>query len=278
MTATRAAIGIREHAGVFERVIVSVLSLRGSALVTWWLDGQRFDDPGPYEFYLQWAERQNGEFVDVAGPTSGNSLFDLVPRQFAKIPLSAYRVRLTTPTGEYFSDALLALGNWNRHDYLIARDIVRREYLRLTRYTGSRGSHLARRSWGTKCPRCTDFHTGLVADSNCPVCYGTGFVGGYYLPSTLWVEQGTISVREKHDESAGVRADRVQTARAVACPYLVSKDVWVNDETDERWSVESRSVLAEVRGVPLIVGVELRLFEPSSVAYEIPMAAESSSS
>lgn len=278
MTTVRNAVGIREHSGVFERVIANVLSMRGDALVTWWLDEQRFTDPGPYDFYLQWAERQGGEFVDVAGPTSGNSLFDPEPRQFAKIPLSAYRVRLATPLGEYFSDPVLALGSWNRHDYLIARDVVRREYLRLTRYVGSRGSHLARRSWGTKCPRCTDFHTGMVADSNCNVCYGTGFVGGYYLPITLWVEQGTVEIREKHDESAGVRADTVQTARAVAFPYLVSKDVWVNDETDARWSIESKRVLAELRGVPLVLGIELRLFEPSSVAYEIPMAAGSSSS
>lgn len=273
---TRNALAIRPHGGVFERVITT-FRVRGGTVVNYWLDAIRFDTPGPYAFFLEWAEHPDADFIQVAGPTSGNLLVDLQPRKWSKLPQSVYRVLVSTSSGDFLSDAVYALGQLNLHDFLIVRAIIRREYLLLTQYTGTKGLYLARMQWGELCPVCTDHNTEMVTDSHCAVCFGTGFVGGYHAPSTLFLGEERTKVRAHREGNIGVRADQSQVVRGVACPFLTAKDIWINLSTDERWSVESKQELAAFRGKPLVYAVELRLIEPNNIAYDLPVTVSSSS-
>lgn len=266
-----------EHDGVFDRVVITP-HMRGGSTVSWWLDAKRFKVEGPYIFFLEWAEHPDADFVQVAGPTADSVLVDSEQRRFSKLPHSVYRVRVNTPIGDYYSASHLVMGNWNRHDYLLARDVIRREYLQLIRYTGTRGVYLARKQWGELCTDCTDYHTEMVTNSHCAVCYGTGFVGGYHNASQLYLGEDRTAVRGQRKDGIGVVTDQVQIVRAVACPFLTAKDVWVNLDTDERWSIEQKRELVAMRGVPLVFGVELRLIEPSSIVYDVALEAAESSS
>lgn len=274
---TRNSLPLIEHDGIFDRVIV-IPHMRGGSTISWWLDAKRFKATGPYTFYVEWAEHPDADFEQAAGPTFDNVLVDPVRRRFSKLPHSVYRVRINTPSGDYYSSPHLCMGNWNRHDYLLARDMVRREYLSLIRYTGTRGMYLARKQWGELCTSCTDYQTDTVTNSHCKVCYGTGLVGGYHAPSQLYVGEDRTSVRSQRTDGIGVVNDQVQVARAVACPFLTAKDVWINISTDERWSIENKQELVTLRGIPLVYGVELRLIEPSSIIYTISLEDTGSSS
>lgn len=271
---TRNPLAIDEHRGVFDRVLVEP-HVRGGSVVTWAIS-HRFRVAGPFTFYLQWAEHAADEFTDIAGPTTGLLLVDSEQRQFSKFPHSVYRIRMVAGSDEYFSDPEDVLGRWNRHDYLIAREIVRREFVRFQKLSGSPGRHLARMQWGVACPQSTDYQTGMNNDADCRTCAGTGFVGGYHAPTELWIEYSELSVRGQRDENVGVRADQVRSGRIVACPYVTSKDIWIDDNTDRRWFVESKRELAAVAGKTIIWGVELRLVEPSNIAYDLPIASGSS--
>jgi len=261
---------------VFDRVVLTP-HMRGGTIVNWWLD-DRFDTPGPYTFFLEWAESPDADFIEVAGPATDGVLTDSEQRRFSKLPHSVYRVRLETPTTTHYSDVHQVMGDWNRHDWLLGRDIIRREYLRLVRYVGSKGLYLARKQWGEICDACTDFSTGMITNAKCANCFGTGFVGGYHPASVFWMGEDNYQVRAQREDQVGVRSDQVQTARAVACPFLTAKDVWVHSGTGERWSIESKQELAGLRGKPLVYGVELRLVEPDSIIYDVPLTGGSSSS
>lgn len=256
------------HGNVFDRVILFG-DAYGGTTVSYWLDS-RFSDAGPYVFTLEWAEHANGEFELVAGPTAGGTLIDAVRRRYSKLQHSVYRVKVTSAVGSYYSDVVQASGNLNRHDFLIAREIVRKEYLALTQYTGTEGRYLARKQWGAICTRCVDHDTGMVTESHCPECYGTGFTGGYYDASTFWVAEETVDRQSMRQDGVGVRSDQVQLVRTVAYPYLTTKDIWVNFATDERWSIEKIQEVAAIRGKSLVVALELRLIALGDIAYEIP--------
>lgn len=267
---------IQHHNSVFERVIV-LPELRGGSTITWWLDTRKFKTPGPYQFYVEWAEHPDADFEEVAGPTAGNTLVDETQRRYSKLPHSVYRVRINTPSGDYYSEANLCLGNWNRHDYLIARDIIRREYKLLTRYTGTLGYYLARKQWGETCA-CADWNTDMPSNAHCRLCYGTGLVGGYHPASELLVQEDRTGVRAERQDGIGMRTDQVQLVRAVACPFLTAKDIWVHPGTGERWSIERKKEVVALRGQPLVYDVELRLIELGNIAYDIQLVERGSSS
>ena len=272
VTALRIAI----HGTVFDNVIFTP-AIRGGTLVTYWLN-EKTDAEGPYQFYLEWAEHPDDAFIEVAGPTTGGTLTDATARRYSKLQHSVYRIRLDAANGTYYSDEVYATGNLNRHDFLIAREIVRREYLALTKYTGTQGSYLARMQWGALCNYCSDFDTDAPTDAHCPTCYGTGFIGGYHNASTLWFGEDRLSVRTQRKDRVGTISDHKQMVRAVVSPFLTAKDIWVNTDTGERWSIEGKRELVAFRGKALVHSVEIRLIEPGNVAYDIPLVSAGSSS
>lgn len=271
---TNNPLTIIPHNDVFNRVIIN-FSTNGGTVVTYWLS-PNFNRPGPYQFFLEWAENPNADFVEVAGPTTGNYLTDNQRRKWSKLFHSVYRVRLDTPSEQFFSDPVYPFSNLNYHQFLTAKEIIRREYLRLIKYAGTKGYYLARKQWGEICSNCVDFNTGMVTKSDCLECFGTGFVGGYHSPSVLYIDDGLVSSRAQRDPIRSVIAERRMTARAVACPYVTSKDVWVNADTDERWSIEAIREIGAL-GRPLIYQIELRLIEPDNIIYQFPINNDSSS-
>lgn len=69
----------------------------------------------------------------------------------------------------------------------VFREIVRRKNINLsnTRFSGRDFRIFKRRSWGTHCSNCWDESLQRSTDSNCLVCYGTGWLNGYYSPITV---------------------------------------------------------------------------------------------
>ena len=277
---TKNPLDVYTHNGIFDRVILTPHML-GGTIATYWLDNRAViaaEVQGPYNFYLEWAEHPDDDFITVAGPSVDNILIDTEQRRWSKLPHSVYRIRLEASNGVFYSDVNPVTGELNRHDWLIAKEIIRREYLRLQRYVGTEGLYLGRMQWGPLCTECTDYNTEMVSNPNCTTCYGTGFIGGYYPASTLWVGEDRTNVRSQRQDGVGVVNDQSQTARVVAFPFLTAQDVWVNPTTGERWIIQTKQEVAAMRGKPLIWDIELRLEQPGSIIYSIPLTSDSSSS
>lgn len=260
-------------AGFFETVFVDNLMEQG-AIIYWTLGNIPCDEPGPYYFTAQWARTINGEWADVGAPAvvDGYYIIDPTKRLWAKQIDLYYRVRATTGAGTiYYSDAVRADGGLPRNDWLKAREITRKEYLRLVKYTGTEGELYRRRDWGDICPECTDYDTGERVKENCEVCWDTGYVGGYYPPVPFWIDLTEHQQRLQRDDSVGMRGDitMMSGTRAVPYPLPYSNDMWVSHEDGRRWFIQTVGVVAKVRNRPLVISPELRLIPASSILYRL---------
>ena len=68
----------------------------------------------------------------------------------------------------------------------VGRYITKQQRLMLRRYNGSPTLHYARRHFGERC-QCYDKLSGKQLVLNCPICFNTTFVGGYYYPTLIYM-------------------------------------------------------------------------------------------
>ena len=107
-------------------------------------------------------------------------------------------------------------------------------------HAGQEGYMLKRRISGVPCPVCLDHQTREVRDPACPVCWGTGWECGYFFPmSCVWADMDPKTYHTK--------------------------------KTDDRFYVHSVQNVLEVKGVPLVADVELRLAPASDPIYDLPI-------
>lgn len=245
----------------------------------WWeyLDG--FADEGPYVTQLQVSQAGHNnatDWVNVGLPaTDTNYLNDETQRVYGRTLDLSYRVALTTATGVYVSQPVQCWGELSEKDWLLAREIVRKETVRQSGLAGRQGYLLKRRRTGAVCS-CVDPLTGEVVNSDCPECYGTGIKTGYFAPQpcVCFAVEPRDQQEELEFDSRGQTAPSMSQARALAVPPINERDIWVDANSDERWSVEKVTHAAELRGVPLVVSLVLCQVPFSDIIYKIPVGGE----
>lgn len=265
--------------GPFQRLLVDHL-FHGSTRV-WWTLSSDFRDPQPWVFQLQASYTGNLnalDWVNVGEPqTNVFMLSDETNRQPAgQRLLTHYRILLTTPSGTYSSAAQNTWGTLGTKDWSLAREILRKERLRLGQQAGRPGYLLRRMRYGQRNPNSTDFLTGAVIDSSLPASWGTAFSVGYHPPVPLLIdfaEQDIVERRGGTDPGQWSSRETAFTARVLSFPDLAAEDVWVDATNDQRWHVQRLRVVANVRGVPLIYEAGLSLIGYSDVIYRIPVTS-----
>lgn len=253
--------------------------VRGVTRVWWQLD-RLFTEPGPYAFQLQFGRtgvRDATDWIDVGAPVV-NSYFALDGewRETGYDLLSHYRVKLITANNVYVSQPASCFGELTERDWLLAREIIRKEQLR-HRMVSAPGFLVKPMRYGKPCKRCRDQLTQEVLDNNCPVCSGTGFEVGYHpaVAMQCWdlspqVIQEDIDVNMK----GATRQNPYVNARVIGFPALNKGDIWVNGSSDERWLVEVIQVTAALRNVPLVYQVRLGLLPFNNAAYALEIGGE----
>jgi hypothetical protein len=246
---------------------VTILTTLGDQkLVQWTMDSSR-GLPADVEFYVDKA-RAGGEFIQVGGPLENSCLFvDEEPWNWNKDKNSFYRIRYQSGLTWVESDAVQANGNWSRRDHLLAKELARKECVRM-REVGVSGMVFKRREWGTPCPRCADFDTHQPADGQCPICFGTGLEHGYYRPMQLAMDLSPLATERKESEIGTVQPDAVM-GRCINYPMLASFDIWANTSSNERYTIRKVQNVAAIRGRPVVAQVELRLIPQTDVRYTL---------
>lgn len=241
-----------------------------------WVLGSAIRDKGEYEYSLQTGN------AGVADPKAWKTiqtkvdtcvLEDTEQRLPGSYSFTHYRVRLKTDEGIYYSKPLHTFGKLNYADLRMYEAVLRAESVQLTHSDGVRGTLLKRKISGIKCPRCRDFGTGDVLDGNCAICYGTGWVGGYYAPIPCFyinvLPSGSTITRDV--EMRGVSAETAVVGRAIASPILISGDVWVNGESSERYKILQLKHVVEVKGIPVVYQVGMERIPFSDVIYKFKL-------
>ncbi|NDD52761.1 hypothetical protein EBZ39_02585 [bacterium] len=262
----------------FRRISVDHM-VRGVTRVWWQLESQ-FREPGPYVFQLQYGYTPIKSAVDwqnVGDPVT-NGYFALDPgwREGGMDLLTHYRVTLTTPDNIYVSQAANCLGELTERDWLLSREIIRKEQLR-HRLVSVPGYLIKQYRYGKPCSRCRDELTQEVTDDNCKICAGTGFEVGYHPPLALqcWDLAPTVNAERVDTEVKGAtRENAYTTARVIGFPALSKRDIWVNGSTDERWVIDQIKVAATIRNVPVVYEVTMGLLPFNNTVYNIEVGGE----
>lgn len=249
--------------------------MRGGSIIYWEMDSGLVD-PGPWNFQAEWGRTVNGPWTDVSFVPVVDTYYTVDPQAhlWGKQIDLYYRVRVTTGTHRtFYSMPARADGGLPAHDWAVAREIIRKEYLNFMKNPGgTRGCLLKRRNWGDRCLKCTDHDTGEITEPRCYDCFGTGIVGGYYPPLEFWtLWQSPRQQRLSRDDQAGMTANKQMVVRAICYPYVESGDVWVSADNDRRWIVNSYQEVAIMRTRPLILNLELRLAEATDILYDFPL-------
>jgi hypothetical protein len=188
-----------------------------------------------------------------------------------------YRVVAIDADGnEYKSKPVHVNEGWkDRHQRLVAREIIRKEYLRLQKLpTGVEGKLLKPRQHGIPCHVCVDYDTQEVATPSCINCFGVGIEGGYYNAIPYWLDIGGTSSVEKATATFGLIDNKKRVARGVAYPLVNPGDVWVVKSNNKRFYIDSVQSVAETLFIPLIYQLNLSEIAQSNVAYKVPMEQE----
>lgn len=264
---------------VFKRLSVDAhfnLVTHRRVLVEWALDKAFVAGvEGPYKFTLYRGYAANDDdFQPIAETFDQPWLYDNDP-VFPQHGMDVfYKVTLTANGGHiYTSQAVHATTSWNRYDWTIAKEIIRKEWLLLRKRAGTAGWLLKRRLWGDPCsnPNCQDETTGQSFDPNCPSCYGTGVEGGFYDPIEYWVLMNPSQRIKKLDTNLGLVTSTVETVRALAYPAPATNDIWINDNTDQRYLILGDIVAAvRHRGINLVLNLRLEEEPKSSSIYNFP--------
>lgn len=120
-------------------------------------------------------------------------------------------------------------------DY-VTREVIRRKNIGVSNsYGGEKFVILKRRTMGDLCPNCWDTILGSRNIDDCPVCYDTGFSGGYYEPIQA---QGmmTASIKRSQMMLWGDYRPGDAVIYFTCFPHVTSKDIII-DQKNRRWEV-----------------------------------------
>lgn len=245
----------------FRRLLVS-FAVDGGTRVEWEM-ARQFFAPGPYAFQLQVAPTSAStanDWENVGVPVDSFYAIDDAKRVYGKTLEHHYRVQLTCPDGVFYSEPASALTHIPNREWRLIRSILRREYLRSRKYTGTEVALAKARRFGPRCTECVDPQTDEIIRPTCNDCFGTGFLNGYYPWQTdIWIDMPLEDSREEMDQLqvAGTIKPIVTNARWAGFPLLNSRDVVAERRSGRRHYVSRIVHKAGMRSMPIVARVEL---------------------
>ena len=146
----------------------------------------------------------------------------------------------------------------SRKDFLIAREIVRREKLLYRKFTGLAGMLYRRKIYGPACTSCVDANTGETTNANCDTCYGVGKLGGYYSPVELYAlpPQPAQAQQGLAEQQGAVEIEKLMV-RMTNFPLISYRDVWYDTSNHKAYYVNNIQPLATIGNLWLVVSCEL---------------------
>jgi hypothetical protein len=285
--------------GLFKRVQIVTNPLGGNLIAWEMFSGLTYQ--GPWHFYVDFGRpgvdfgnmddtEQEWETLNQSPVVDSCVYFDARQRHWDHLVDFYYRIRLVLPAEKdaegkslvILSQPQQANGVLSKRDWLMARDICRKEYLLQRKRTNitAKGWLLKRKRWGTKCPDCQEFDTGEVLNGRCTRCWGTGFIGGFYpaiefvtiMSNAPWIREFV------RDPQVSLRNSDVRFGRSVAYPYVDTNDIFVAKDKGDRFYVNRIQTGAEIGNIPLVVILELRLAPVTDIIYTVPLTGSPTSS
>lgn len=186
---------------------------------------------------------------------------------------TCYRLKIVSDGVTTYSKTLFfAAARYGRREYVIAREIQRKELLRARKFTGAEMYLMKRRVMGTASERRPDIDpvTGERLTNEAP-SQATIYGEGYHAPLRLIVSfEETESVREASAAGLGLQTHVTQGLRAVGYPPVDTYDLLADPTTDQRYQVVRQQDYC-IPGTDLVIVqlIDARLLAPTSELYKI---------
>ena len=231
-----------------------------------------FNDRYPWRFKVQMGLTQEGEWHDLSPVLENVYAWRAAdPPRVNKSPVLFFRLVLDTPDGHYVTDARTPYGDLDRREFLIARDIMRREVLHMTKLAGVECDVWSIANYGPRCTHCIDPETGHSRDSHCRFCFGTGYDPPYRGPFRVWClfsEDNQHKVAEGQ-EGNGVDEQKVFTARMISSVPVKKNDILHDAASAKRYYVQETQISAELRRVPIVQTLVVSEIAVTDPAYRV---------
>lgn len=152
---------------------------------------------------------------------------------------------------------------------LYVQGILRRLKLQRTFMPTLRGVLFHRKISGQPCPKCSEKLTNRSTQSNCNICYGTSFVGGFWKSD----RPNVILVAEEQSLSQVSNLGHIDPSKRkaifIGLPQPSVGDIWVDDKTLKRYRIRAVNIAASVFDFPIVIQVEMGLIPFGDIIYEL---------
>jgi len=237
----------------------------GARIITWKMH------PGadyPLEMKLQIENARAGEQWEVLCEDVcwDCAYVDSRKRNYNKRLDECYRVRMILPRGEEWLSDVVDAGNYKAYPYSAEAENVVTQLEQAVKQSGVTGKLLKRRTWGVRCPDCTDFGGQQTVNEHCPRCLGTGIDGGYFPGLALDMIKDSTETSATPSQTGYLQGESVK-ARCIAYPWIAVGDVWVEDGSDKRFVIAATTPSASYRQTDLVYTVLMNRVELSDALH-----------
>lgn len=251
---------------------LEILPYHGQGFIFRWCLNDSFSAPTPFEFRVQMAPTPEGPWVDISGPVTDSMCWADTRKPVGKTASRNYRVVLTDADGRtYASEPKLPCGDLDLHEFLVAREIMRKEELNARKFAGVLGQVWLEAEYGLPCTRCLDPITRMPTNSHCPVCHGTGRTKSHYGPFEMWLQ---FSPKQhhgaSHSEVGGTKDDKPFSVRAVGTPRLKKNDVLRDPANGKMYYIHDVTNAAEIRRIPIVQQLTVSEAATTDQCYDLP--------
>lgn len=244
-------------------------SVSGATVVTW-EQNKNFKEPIPEDSVIVLEFSYTPQFSDSWQQVSEQPLTyyleDRVNRWRSQSIYGGYRLRIVcSDAAEFESEPVELYSKLSFTEYRTVLRILRAENRQV--YHKSAGYLLKRRWLGVRCTRCNNPLINNAEQEQCPICYATGFVGGYFKPVPCALEFRPAGSNDTVDNSRGPVNDGNSDGRLTALYAPDMNDVWVDSSTGTRWRIQGHDVVASCRSLPVVLQCSLKSIPASDIVY-----------
>lgn len=211
--------------------------------ITWEVK-QTSEDLLSYYFEILRSEATHGPFDLISPPFTDRYEFrDYIAPRKHEWRLFHYKIRVTNKQNQESVEYGPVSAQYRPP--LDALEILRLETLLFREYIGRPCILLPVRSFGQVCGQCYDIVTHRTIASNCPVCYSTGYTGGFLNPVIVYPQ---IDPHPKMQQNAPpiTQQQAMSTGRLPADIYIKPKDILI-EQDNKRWRVGSVTTTERLR-------------------------------
>ena len=223
---------------------IKLIPSYGFGHVIQWSIDPVFNEANPHNFTVQASGTQDFSVIEYELPV-GNA-FSALDNEKEKQAFTLdifYRVKLTTgDNNTYFSQSQAFIGSrYGRREYVLAREIIRKELLRIRKYTGGQAFLLKRKIHGQQhYDAKIDPVTGMSLTDE-TTGHGSHFAIGYYDPLAFYTSfEDDSKNRRMSPDGLGLLDLTQQQFRTIGFPIIETYDVIVEPTNDQRYMVKQK--------------------------------------